>query len=442
MPKLYSFLAGLYVVTASLFFMSCDTPDTDKDGLNDEVDKCVDQYAKTKNGCPIKREVKNVHLYIETSASMGGYFRNDAEFKTVVTDLASKVNGEIKPVDIWFIADTTVKYNGTVENFSHDIATTQIADKKSSQLHKIFADVAANTNPDDISFIVSDCILSFSNEDIKQNPEINKTEANNAMRQGIYSTFLKLKNNNQAVGVYSFRSKFYGDYYDYQNTKTSLHGNSRPYYIWAIGNRDVLKGFIDRLTQISTFLPEKSLYFGLAGEPVKQYSILTQVDKSGTWNLEENNKLEDVETTSNGTLSFCTGLNLDNLPPYAKDIAYLQKNLQITTDGCVASLTVKPKQSINTDKIKGKLQNDLFKNSTHFVVISVSKINVDNASIQLRLPVKHDMWYENWSTDDDKNIASENEGKTFAFKYLINGVNEAYETRTKNYIDISIPLSK
>ena len=36
------------------------------------------------------------------------------------------------------------------------------------------------------------------------------------------NTFLKLKNNQQAVGVYGFRSKFYGVYYDYQNTKTRL----------------------------------------------------------------------------------------------------------------------------------------------------------------------------------------------------------------------------
>ena len=73
-----------------------------------------------------------------------------------------------------------------MESFTTDIATTRIADKKSSELHKIFAEVAANTAPDDVSFVVSDCILSFSNEDVKNNLEINKTEANNAMREGIY----------------------------------------------------------------------------------------------------------------------------------------------------------------------------------------------------------------------------------------------------------------
>lgn len=422
---------------------SCVTPpDSDKDGLADAADHCPSVAAKTKDGCPVKREVKNVHLYIETSVSMGGYFTNNTEFKTVITDLASKVNGEIKPVDIWFIADKPVKYNGSVERFTRDIATTKIANKKSSELHTIFAQVAQNTAPDDVSFIVSDCILSFSNEDIKNNPEINKTEANNSMREGIYNTFLNLKKNRQAVGVYGFQSKFYGDYYDYQNVKTRLQGSKRPYYIWAIGNKEVLKGFINRLTEISTFKPEQSLYFGLMEDPVKDYSILTQVEKTGSWNVEEKKKIVEAEVAPGGSLSFCLGLNLDAVPAYAKEINYLQNNLQLTGEGCVASVRIKQKSAIDSEKIKGKLQNDLFSNATHLLVISVSKMNVNDASVTLRLPVKYDRWYEEWSCEDDKNIAPQGVAKTFAFKYLINGVKEAYETRTKNYIDISIPLSK
>ncbi|RYY37427.1 MAG: hypothetical protein EOP46_02705 [Sphingobacteriaceae bacterium] len=442
MPKLSRSLTGLCAFAAVLFF-SCTEPDTDKDGIANDADDCPEVFAKTKNGCPVKKEVKNVHLYIETSVSMGGYFNNQTEFKTVVTDLASKVNGEIKPVDIWFVSTQPVKYNGTVESFTKDIAITTIADKKSSELHKIFAEVAKRTATDDVSFLVSDCILSFSNEEIKNNPEINKTEANNSMRQSIYSTFLKLKNNKQAVGVYAFKSNFYGVYYDYQNVKTEIKGNKRPYYIWVIANKDILKNFIDRFTQISTFEPEQSLYFGLTEEPVKQYGVLTQVEKAGEWSVDNKTEIVDAEIPKDDSLKFCIGVNLENLPAYARNVTYLQKNLQITADGCTANFMVKTKSAQDPEKIKGPQQNKLFKKSSHLLVISVTKMNMNDAVVNLKLPLKYDMWYENWSTDDDKDMKfSGNPSKTFAFKYLINGVKEAYETREKNYIDISIPVSK
>ena len=180
----------------------------------------------------------------------------------------------------------------------------------------------------------------------------------------------------------------------------------------------------------------------MTDEAVNDYSLLTQVEKAGEWNVEAKKKIVEAEIGPKKTISFCLGLNLDNVPAYAKDIAYLQNNLQVTTEGCTASITVQPKSSVDPEKIKGKLQNDLFRDATHLVVVSVSKMNVNNASVSLRLPVKYDMWYEDWSTEDDKRAVSQSPAKTFAFKYLINGVKEAYETRTKNYIDLSIPISK
>src|SRR5690606_34389502 len=265
--------------------------------------------------------------YLETSASMGGYFNQDADFKTIASDLTAKINKNIKPLTIWFIADSTSKYTKDVDQFSSDIATTKIADQKSSQLHKIIGEIAAHTDSSDVSLLISDCILSFPDEAIKANPEINKTEAPNALKNNIFNTFSDLKNRGLATSVYAFKSKFYGTYYNYQNQKTILKGDLRPFYIWVIGNDELLGKFNAQLADISTFKPEESLHFGFSEEPVSDYDILTQVEKSGRWS-KGNSGIEDVEIPQNDSLRFAIGLQLEDLPLYAQNLDYLQNNLQ------------------------------------------------------------------------------------------------------------------
>jgi hypothetical protein len=175
-----------------------------------------------KTGCPITKEIGDIHFYIETSASMGGYFKQDADYKTIVSDLTTKINKNIKPLDIWFVAETASKYGKSAEQLSADFATTKIADQKSSELHKIIANITAKNDSNDVTILVSDCILSFPDKDILANKEINRQEAPNALKNNIYSTFADLKKRGLATSIYAFKSKFYGKYYNYQDGQTEL----------------------------------------------------------------------------------------------------------------------------------------------------------------------------------------------------------------------------
>jgi hypothetical protein len=431
---------GMFLCAIAVFFSACIESDKDKDGIVDNLDKCPDVAAKTKTGCPVKKEVEKIHFYMETSASMGGYFNRDAEFKTIVSDLTVKLS-KIKPVDIWFVADSATRYPKDVESFSADIATTKPAIQKSSELHKILGQIAAKTDSNAVSVFVSDCILSFSNADVKANPEVNKTDAY-SLKNKIFSTFTELRKRGQAVDIYAFKSKFYGTYYDYQNVKIKINGSPRPFYIWVIGHKDLLKDFNSRLSGISTFKPEQSLQFGLLDQPVSKAQLLTQVEKNGSWIKGENEtEITDLEIPQNDSLKFCTALNLDSLPAYVQNSKYLQDNLQIKTNGCLATVVAKEKSAIDKSKLRGGRQPEIFANATHFLVFSVASMDLKNASIQVVLPKKYDTWYQNWSTMDDKG-KNAFEQKTFAFEYLANGIMEAYETKNKNYIDFPIHLSK
>jgi len=441
MKRLY-LMAGLCVVLLISIFSCCTETDTDRDGVIDEKDECPEIPAKTKNGCPVKKVITEVNIFLETSASMGGYFNpyESTEFKSVVTDLISKVNQNVKPIKIAFIAESTVRYNKSVSNFNREIATISIAPQKSSQLHKIIDQISYETGKGNVSILISDCILSFPDQDIKKNPEINRIQANLALKDDIYNTFSKLKKKYYGASVYGFTSGFFGTYYDYQNVKTRLRGESRPFYIWVIGDRDLLTQFNLALSEISTFKPSKSLHFGSSERPVVGYQIIPQLGKKGKWSKTPDG-LEDIELVGKEPLQFFIGLDLAQLPAYAQNVSYLQKNIRISTAGSTVNYQFREKESFDKSKIKSQPQLKQFQNATHILMIEMNNLSMTETQLQVSLPMKYDTWYKEWSTMNDKSVGGRQD-KTFALEHLIDGVLEAYDSRNKEFINFSINLTK
>lgn len=437
-----------FLLVFSAICLTACKQDDDGDGVENSKDKCKNTahgVKVDKNGCEVKqRELGAIHFYMDNSASMGGYFNKDADFKTKISDITTKVEKNIKPLDIWFIAGTATKYNGNSQKFSTDIATTPIATQDGYQLFEMIRTIADRNDSNDVSLLVSDCILSFPDSLIKKNREINKTEAPNSLKNSVFSTFSDLNKKGLATSVYAFRSKFYGKYFNYQNTPTDFtkDGISRPYYIWVIANKDLLKKFNSRLADISTFMPEKQLHFGLDEEPVTAYNIIPQIERKGEWNKNNHPQgLKDIEMGKSETVQFCLTTNLDSLPEYARNIKYLKENLKIETTGCETGFTVKTKAELDRSKLKSDPQIALVEGATHGIIFKLISMNLTEAKIHVTLPRNFDTWYEEWSCMDDKDCSA-TQNQTFALNYLITGVKEAYESKNKNYIDFTITLNK
>lgn len=428
----------------ALLIFSCTTADRDKDGIPDPKDKCPDVYAKTKDGCPVEKQIGSVHFYIDNSASMGGYFKKNAEFNEVISDLTAKIDKEIKPIDIAFIAEKMIPYLKPVQQFSADIAQTPPANQRSSQLQTMIGKIADRNDSNDVSLLVSDCILSFPDEVIRSKgyAEINRDKAPSTLKNSIYQSFYDLKKKGIATSVYAFTSKFYGTYYDYHNRPKTLAGESRPFYVWVIGNKELLSRFNTALTNISSFRPLQSLHFGGVEEAVEQFNLLSQVEKSGKWKWNKAAKtISDIQTKE-GEQQFCVALNLDNLPPYARTSEYVKKNLQVKGEGCEIELQdVKDKQTADQSKLKSIPEKKAFDEASHFLIFTIKILRVPEATVAISLPLQYDNWYEDWSTMDDTE-AGAMRNKTFALQYLIAGVRDAYETRNKNYIDFAIHLKQ
>lgn len=436
-------LAALLLLGLALH--ACRPEDSDGDGIPDARDKCPTEQGMKPDGCQARKNINAVHFFLETSGSMGGYFKGDAGFPAIISDLTAKIDKSVKPIDIYFIAESTEKFNGSPQAFSNGIANRQVSPQKSSQLHRIVADIADRTDSFDISLLVSDCILSFTDAEIRKDPEINKNSAKSALQSDIYATFSDLnKKKGFGASVYAFRSRFNGTYYDYQNRKTELKGVLRPFYIWVIGKKELLAKFDAQLADMSSFQPEQELHFGLADKAVSDFRIFPTLEREGADWMEngERTGIEGVGDPKKSPVQFCAGLDLSRLPPYARDPAYLREHLILDPKGCEATCTVVPKSAADASKLRSEPQKAAFEQCTHLMLVRVSSLALKTATINARLPLRYDTWYQNWSCMDDKNLEATCAGRTFALEHLINGVRDAYETKNADYINITLTLQK
>jgi len=395
---------------------------------------------KDEATAPAKAEtVGTVHFFLETSASMGGYLKGGTTFKDVVADIVTKAN-QIKPVSLYTISGKPQPVTSDVNTFVAQMATTPLATGKSSELHQIFRQVGEKAKGNNVAILVSDCILSFPDANIKSNPEINRNDASSTLKNSMYDQFATFSKQGIGATVLAYTSPFNGTYYTYQNQKQPLKGEPRPFYVWVIGKQNLIGPFTQQLLESLSTAPAKRLDFGAAGA-LKQYDLFFGLNKSGEWRAERNN-LTNIEMGRKAKpIEFAIGLNLAALPDYAQAETYLQKNLNIAVDnGTVKLVKVQRKSAVETGRMSDREQKLLSQN-THVLTFRVDNLFADDATATLKLPVRFDSWYTDWSTMDDR-TADGRRNKTFALEHLMTGVREAYQTNANEFAAMTIKLSK
>jgi hypothetical protein len=393
-----------------------------------------------------EKKISKINFFMENSGSMAGYVQGATEFRNNIPNLLVEVDGKIDSglatLRTYFIADSLVAFNGTTQEFINTIAVNNPAYGKSSQMHKIFKMIANKTDSNDISMFVSDCILSYPDAEIKRKPQINYENAAGELKSTITNAFLDLQQkNNICASLYGFNSRFNGYYYTYQNTPVKLSGNiPRPYYIWVIGNRDLLIRFNKQLKKLQGFRPDNIFIdFGLFSKSIEDYTILFMFDRQGDWSTDYK-KLEEVSASAKKPAVFSIAFDLSSLPSYASDTNYLLKNLTIESSGLTAHIKrVLPATSIERSRLKEKEKGIIEKN-THVVQVEITDI-FQSGLLNIRLPLQYDTSYRKQSVMDDRNV-NDASGKTFAFEHLVDGVRNAYQNNDQNFIQISIPVKK
>ncbi len=424
-----TFLVAVSFCLTTLFFQC---------GSDRKRERTTDKpAASTTEKAPTLGEL---HFFLETSASMGGYLKGGTEFKNIVADFVTKAN-QIKPVTLHTIAEGKPQpVKGDVGAFVAKLATTPLATGKSSELHQIFRQVGEATAGNNVAIFVSDCILSFPDADIKRDPEVNRNNAASTLKNNIYDQFARF--NKQGVGatVYAYTSAFNGTYYTYQNQKQKLSGEQRPFYIWVIGKQTLLADVNRQLSDLLSTQPTKRLDFG-AVSPLKAYDLFFSLNKKGDWRAERGNVTE-IKTGRKATpVEFAVGLNLGKLPAYAQSESYIRQNLKTSANnGAVKLVNVQRREAVKTDRLSDREQKLLSQHS-HVLTFRVEQLFDNEADVTLSLPARTDTWYTDWSTSDDRTAAGR-KGKTFAFNELMTGVREAYQSGTNEFLNLKFKLIK
>ena len=422
---LLALVCGLFIT----IFSSCQS----------KPDETKTKPPKT-TAAPAAPTLTGINFVLETSASMGGYLTGQTEFKDVISDLVTKVN-DVKPVSLYTISTGKPQpVSGDVNTFVGQMATTKLATGKSSELHRIFQQVGQLTTGNKVAIFVSDCILSFPDADIKNNPEVNRINASSTLKSNIYSQFREFSKQDISVTVYAFNSAFNGTYYTYQNQKQKLTGEKRPFYVWVLGKQSLVAEVNRQLGELLSEKPAERIDFGTA-KPLTKYDLLFSLNKKGDWRASNNNVTDIKSGRKTPPAEFAIGIDAATLPAYAHTDSYIRQNLSVSANnGTVKLVSVQPKTAVKTDRLNANEQK-LLNQDTEVLTFRTEKLFDDETTLHLTLPVRYDTWYTNWSTMDDR-TADGRKGKTFAFNYLLTGVKEAYQSGSNTFMDITIKLTK
>ncbi|WP_027002341.1 hypothetical protein [Hugenholtzia roseola] len=417
-PRFIPILVLLVLVSLAGIFWCSRKPSEKKDAENTDSSTVAPAFS-----------ISNVKFYLETSGSMEGYFKGRTEFKDVVNNFVTDLDAQKGRAKIeFFLIDKDIKpYEASLNDFIKDVAGGNFSMGQSSEIHQMIEKIGKIHKDTEISIFISDCILSYSSQEIKKNTEINVQNVESVLKPYVKAEFSKLQRRGLAVSVYALQSNFNGKYFNYRNQVVNCSDCLRPYYVWVIGKSELLYLFEEKIEKMN-FPYKENLTLGTTPKTVSAHALFP---KAGARNYQINsNKLQNIERISvkaEESIDFFLALNLAELPPKYQDAAFLKQNLRFQTGDKVKVEVVEinpTKEFIETYKNE-RLKPRLLE-YTHIIEVRAYDLLFEQADVKVELEQpKTQNWVANWHTLNDLD-PTQATGKTFALQQLIDGVKEAY----------------
>jgi hypothetical protein len=244
---------------------------------------------------------------------------------------------------------------------------------------------------------------------------------------GIKLTFAQLLQKQKlSVVVLHLESEFNGQYFDLTDKPHSYTGK-RPYYIWVIGTDEQIKQILATkiLDNIKGGVQHK-LVLNQAAETKKIDFKIARSPKIGTFDLPDGSSGPIESATSddnrrNGIFGFTFYTNFEN---EMQNLSYYldKKNYKWNSNYELEISTITNKNDPATAGY------------THMFKVQTKDLKTE--SFTLEVIGKTPDWVDTLSSENDVGIRSNNveSSKTFGFKYLIDGVSEAFYPKNKKNI--------
>jgi len=390
-----------------------------------------------------------INVYIENSGSMNGYINGNTEFKAAIQDLLVllKYQYDEKNINLFFINSQIhpTALNNDLTGFASSLNTKnfKVGNTAVSDLNNVFKQVLHKTKKDTMSILVSDCIYSIHGNKTQELLSNEKSLTKDAF-------LTKSKENlNLSTTIVKLNSHFNGNYWDMNNKKTLLKNELRPYYITIIGDEKAMDNFNSNIELTAEKVNGYQNKYVLRSQPKKTkvfYSLINTTFDKGSYKVsrDENStggihSIEDIKIDSRNGDDFIFSIAVDfsSVPTeadYITDISnYNATGYKILKIVPFDNKSVKPNSLNSVKRINA--------HPTH--IITVQSPKNDYSDFVLKLAKNAPEWIANTNIEDDTNVEA-NIGKTFGFKYLAEGISEAYEIATKSntYAELPIKIKK
>jgi hypothetical protein len=372
--------------------------------------------------------VKNIKMYLETSASMRGYINkpgaNDSGYcikeyiPYLITDLGKNFSGP----KLYTISFTPREFTQGKNAFVKSLVSGHGVNGGSTHIHKIFNEILARHSDNDISLLISDCILDIGNNESQKEQ----------VKTGLYD-ILNSKNNVSAILI-QYYSEFNADYYyDQTGSGTPYRGygrvmHKRPLYVWVLGKENLLRNLLAQ----NIFKGYSNIFtYGLNFDNNLDYKLIPSI-KSGKIFISNDNKLTLINKKKSDNVTFGVGLDLSGYPSFMHETEYLKKYIK-PADGQKSFLKVKPYtkkeylQKIDKNDKFREIQSQLA-SYTHLIELTLSDIRPDiDTEFSFSLFKREAPWINKASISSDLDVDLEDlEKKTYSFNIITDAFKDRY----------------
>jgi hypothetical protein len=406
---------------------------------NGKVDNAKLQKELTKSRFPnvtitatsneFKKPVYNI--FLENSGSMDGYVKGRTDFESSIYNFLSDVNTNDKVTDslhLFYINSKKIDFPPDVKDFIEKLEPSTFKERggnrSDSDIQMIIDGIIAGMSNDNVSVFISDCIFSLKSTK-------NVEEYLTGQSIGIKNIFAKKLNQdpNFAALVIQLSSDFTGRFYTHDNKVETMNKQSRPYYVWIMGNHQYIKDLMAKVDLESSMKGNIMNYYCWSATNSNSLEYrTTTLDKIGNYNPDKKEpltKITDIKKESRepnkGIFQFSIAVDLKGYglhPNYIND-----KNNYTLSDDKYKVFEVRAV----TEKEKKQLQYPV--DYSHLIVIRSKKpIDTDlEISLKQVLPKWINEWHWEPSNGDKKYKAEDELTKSFGLKYLLEGVDDAYK---------------
>ena len=342
-------------------------------------------------------------IFIENSGSMDGYMCSGSELKDAVYSYASSLSSYADTTELNYINSKIIPYRYDMRRFIKDLDPYHFhvagGNTSNSDIAAMFESVLNQTDDHTVSIFVSDCILDVPNGDSMDFFENRSIDIRNA--------FTKHLNKHSDLGVEIFRleSTFDGRYY-YSAGSELLRNVKRPYYMWVIGNKNILAHLNKQVPPFTEIKHGIKNYFAFSTNSNIPFEI------TNTKNIAKGNQCVPTKN-SDGDYEFLIKTNLRKTLQGADVLANLSNYATITSGIIVNGITELPNSSSSSS----------FTHIINVIITNTSKSYAEKITLK---PLYAPSWLEEANDDTGKDV-KKNMNKTTGIKYLVQGVADAYK---------------